>query len=240
MYIISNNIFYTYALLSNPINNNMQNKIVSENNQNGRHANESFRFVQLSDLHLSTITSPNPFKLFNKRILGYLSWLRRRRHTHQQWVLDSAIETIKQLLVDHYVITGDLTHIGLKHEFEQAASWLAGISEAHNITVIPGNHDLYVNERWTQSFELWENYLSDKNEMPNVSPVSNALTQLNHIYPIVRLRENIAFIGVNSVFDAPWFRATGHIDELALNRLKNILCESRLDDYFKVLLIYIV
>ena len=238
MYIISNNIFYTYALLSNPINNNMQNKIVSENNQNGRHANESFRFVQLSDLHLSTITAPNPLKLFNKRILGYLSWLRRRRHTHQKWVLNLAIETIKQLQVDHYVITGDLTHIGLKHEFEQAACWLTDISSPQNITLIPGNHDLYINEHWANSFGLWEDYLYDTNETSQSIPTDDALMQLNSIYPTVRLRENIAFIGLNSVFDAPWFRATGKIDKQVLNRLKNILCEKKLDTYFKVLLIH--
>ena len=67
--------------------------------------------MQLSDLHLSSIQTPNPIRLLNKRILGYLSWLRKRRHTHQRWVVDLAIGEIHQLEVDHYAITGDLTHI---------------------------------------------------------------------------------------------------------------------------------
>lgn len=211
---------------------------MNENNQVGGHANESLRFVQLSDLHLSSIGIPNPLRLLNKRVLGYLSWLRRRRHTHQRWVLELAIETIRQLNIDHYAITGDLTHIGLKNEFEQAKEWLENLGDPYDITVIPGNHDLYTNEQWSRSFKLWESYLYDDNEISNNSYSNNGLTRLNELYPIIRLRKNVAFIGVNSVFDAPWFRATGRINELELKRLKNILNSKKLDAYCKILLIH--
>ncbi len=210
---------------------------MNESSQTGRQANESFRFVQLSDLHLSTIVSPNPIHLINKRILGYLSWLRKRRHTHQRWILDLAVEEIHRLKVDHYAITGDLTHIGLKNEFEQASQWLRSVASANDLTLIPGNHDLYVNEKWHRSFALWEKYMLGDNQTRDERS-DHALKQLNQLYPTIRMRKNIAFIGLSSAFDAPWFRATGKVDQQQLTRLHKLLSSKTLDSYCKVLLIH--
>ena len=210
---------------------------MNESSQTVGHANESFRFVQLSDLHLSSIDKLNPFYLLNKRILGYLSWLRKRRHTHQRWILDLAIEEIRQLNVDHYAITGDLTHIGLKNEFKQACQWLNSVASTDEITLIPGNHDLYVNEQWDRSFALWENYMLGDDQTRHESS-ERALTQLNQLYPVVRIRKHVAFIGLSSVFDAPWFRATGKINTQQLDRLETLLNSKALADYCKVILIH--
>jgi len=210
---------------------------MNESCETGGHANESFRFVQLSDLHLSYIQTPNPTHLLNKRILGYLSWLRKRRHTHQRWILDLAVEEIRQLDVDHYAITGDLTHIGLKNEFEQVSRWLNNITTSDQITLIPGNHDLYVNEQWDRSFALWESYMLG-DDPPTQALSNQALTQLNQLYPIVRIRKHVAFIGLSSAFDAPWFRATGKVDEQQLIRLQKLLSSTALDNYCKVLLVH--
>ena len=212
---------------------------MSESNKNAGHANESFRFVQLSDLHLSSIGVPNPLYLMNKRALGYLSWLKKRRFTHQRWILDCALSDIKQLNVDHYAITGDLTHIGLKHEFTQVASWLSDVGEPENVTIIPGNHDLYVNEHWNRSFLFWQDYmLGDNMTAKAIKENNDALNNLNALYPIVRIRKHVAFIALSSVFNAPWFRATGKISDAQLNRLKTLLSNGQLDDYCKVLLIH--
>jgi 3',5'-cyclic AMP phosphodiesterase CpdA len=210
---------------------------MNESSETGGHANESLRFVQLSDLHLSSIKTPKLTQLMNKRILGYLSWLRKRRHTHQRWILDLAIEEIRQLRIDHYAITGDLTHIGLKNEFEQVTQWLNSVGSADDITLIPGNHDLYVNEQWDRSFALWENYMLGDNQTRH--ELSNqALTQLNQLYPIVRIRKHVAFVGLSSAFDAPWFRATGEVAETQLSRLQVLLNSKALDNYCKVLLVH--
>ena len=218
---------------------------MNESHQTGGHANESLRFVQLSDLHLSSIELSNPLLLINKRMLGYLSWLRKRRHIHQRWVLELATSTLHQLEADHYAITGDLTHIGLKHEFIQVKEWLDKLGHANVVTVIPGNHDLYVNEKWERSFKLWEPYLlGDKHiedtqlDNKNETQSDNALTRLNQIYPIVRYRKHVAFIGMNSVFDAPWFRATGQLHKQQLSRLQTILSQADLKKFCKVLLIH--
>lgn len=219
---------------------NKQNIILmNESSKTAGYANKSFRFVQLSDLHLSSIVQPNPLHLINKRILGYLSWLRKRRHTHQRWIADLAIDEIQKLHVDHYAITGDFTHIGLKNEFEQVAQWLQIVAPPSEMTIIPGNHDLYINERWDQSFLLWEDYLhGDDISTSHLPKPNSALDALNQQYPVVHIRGHVAFIGISSVFAAPWFRATGEVAEQQLNRLRELLGEQSLDNYCKVLLIH--
>ena len=208
--------------------------------KNAGHANESYRFVQLSDLHLSNIGIPNPLRLMNKRFFGYLSWLKKRKRAHQQWVLESALKSIKHLGVDHYAITGDFTHIGLKHEFSQVASWLSKVGDPKDVTIIPGNHDLYVNEQWDRSFALWEKYMTGDSRFHHSSNPNeeDALEQLNDLYPVVRIRKHIAFIGISSIFDAPYFRATGKVSQKQLDRLENVLKNPGLNSYCKVLLIH--
>jgi 3',5'-cyclic AMP phosphodiesterase CpdA len=66
----------------------------------------------------------------------------------------------------------------------------------------------------------------------------DAYTQLNQIYPTVRTRQHVAFIGLSSVFAAPWFRATGNVAEQQLERLQRILSSKVLNAYCKVLLIH--
>ncbi len=202
------------------------------------HANESFRFVQLSDLHLSTIHYPNPLQLCNKRILGYLSWLKRRRFTHQKWILDKAITAIHGLAVDYQIVTGDLTHIGLKQEFEECRIWLERLGSRDDTLVIPGNHDLYVDTTWQDSFAAWQDLMLDDVGLVTQLKQKTAAGKLEQMYPQVRLRQHVAFIALSSIFPAPWFRATGRINQQQLMRLKFVLTDPALAQYCKVLLIH--
>ena len=213
--------------------------MVNDSTKNVAHANESFRFVQLSDPHLSSPGFPNPLRLTNKRILGYLSWLRRRRRTYQRWVLDLAIKQIQQQQISHYVVTGDLTHIGLKNEFEQVAQWLTNLGKPQDVTVIPGNHDLYVNESWDRSFAKWHDYMNGDEEFSELQNGSNDAQQnLEQFFPSIRLRSNCVFISMSSVFAAPWFRATGHINQSQLDRLTQLLQKPQLKNLCRILLIH--
>ena len=70
-------------------------------------------FAHITDAHL---TSPDPagmHELLNKRMLGALSWRRRRRHIHRREVLDALVADLRREAPDHIAITGDLTQIGL-------------------------------------------------------------------------------------------------------------------------------
>lgn len=202
------------------------------------HANKSYRFVQLSDLHLSNIGAPNPIKLANKRILGYLSWLKRKRTSHQKWILDCALESMQHLDIDYHLITGDLTHIGLEHEFIECRQWLNKLSSAENMIVIPGNHDLYIDTKWAQSFAHWEDLMCDDSTLLPKIKQKTAGQKLEQIYPQVRVRGNVAFIALSSIYPAPWFKATGRINEQQIMRLKFVLKDPALASCFKVLLLH--
>ena len=53
------------------------------------------RFVQLSDPHLTSLDGVMPNQLLNKRLLGYLSWRRRRRFEHRLEVLDALLDDLR-------------------------------------------------------------------------------------------------------------------------------------------------
>ena len=106
--------------------------------------NSSFRFAHISDLHLTSLEDVKVSDLLNKRALGYLSWRLRRRREHAPEVLTALLRDLRQLTLDHIVITGDLTHVGLPSEFQQARQWLEALGAPTDVTVVPGNHDAYV------------------------------------------------------------------------------------------------
>ena len=80
-------------------------------------------------------------ELLNKRALGYLSWRRKRRFEHRREVLDALQRDLNLEQVDQLLVTGDLTHIGLPSEFEQARDWLRQLGDASKVALVPGNHD---------------------------------------------------------------------------------------------------
>ena len=85
---------------------------------------DRFELAHISDPHLSPLPRPRPVELMGKRLLGYLSWQRRRRLIHRAEVLDALLKDLESRAPAHLAITGDLTNISLPGEFSQAADWL--------------------------------------------------------------------------------------------------------------------
>ena len=67
----------------------------------------SFSLAHLSDPHLTSLTDIKFSQLANKRILGYLSWLRKRRFVHRREIVDSLVEDLHITRPDHIAVTGD-------------------------------------------------------------------------------------------------------------------------------------
>lgn len=203
------------------------------------HANNSYRFVQLSDPHLSSIWINHPLQLCNKRILGYLSWLKKRRKNHPAWILQQCLQTIEQINADHTVITGDMTHIGLPAEFDQVAYWLAQHFNAQDTTVIPGNHDLYVEAKWANTFAKWQPYMCSDTDLRDLVDDTPAFAEsIESYYPVIRVRPPLVYIGISSVFPAPWGKATGRVSAVQLERLNRLSQSKILQKYIKVVLIH--
>ena len=101
------------------------------------------RIVHLSDVHVWRY-SYNPFRLFNKRVVGTVSLLAGRAKRFRLERLDAVVRRILDLEPDHVLITGDLTTTALPAEFADARTALAPLlADPSRVSVIPGNHDRY-------------------------------------------------------------------------------------------------
>jgi 3',5'-cyclic AMP phosphodiesterase CpdA len=200
-----------------------------------RDTNESFVFAQISDPHLSSLDSVSCFDLANKRVLGYLSWRKKRKYIHKKEILDSAVANIKLFSPDHIVITGDLTHIGHPTEFDETLNWLQELGQPSDITLIPGNHDCYVADEWDNTFKKWAPYFCSEYKSDTSTSLQNSLAD---IFPTLTIKGHTAFIGLSSaVQSAPLF-ATGSLGSKQIQKLRDLLNTLKDSNLFKVLLIH--
>lgn len=185
------------------------------------------RFAQLSDPHLSTLEGVKAKDLLNKRALGYLSWRRKRRFEHRLEVLDALQRDLDLDELDQLIITGDLTHIGLPQEFRQCRDWLQQLGDPKNIALVPGNHDACVAAPRTDTFALWEPYMAADNQ-------AGGETQ----FPTLRVRGELAFIGLSTGCPKPPLMATGTLGKTQLQALPQLLQQAREQNLFRVVYLH--
>ena len=124
------------------------------------------RLIHLSDPHLTNPEHPLSGRShWGKRYLGRGSWRRRRRFRHRREWLDDLVKAVSAEQPDLILVTGDLAHIGLPEEIEEAAEWLRQLGSPDRVVVVPGNHDDYaadsraaLNEHWGPYFGLSADY----------------------------------------------------------------------------------
>ena len=185
------------------------------------------RFAQLSDPHLSTLDNVHPRDLLNKRALGYLSWLHRRRHEHRREVLDALQRDLDLDTIDQLLVTGDLTHIGLPSEFEEARDWLRQLGDPTRVAVVPGNHDACVAAPWAETFALWQDYMAPDGDGGEAGR-----------FPSVRIRGSMAFIGLSTACPKPALMATGTLGREQLARLPALLEDTEDRGLFRVVYLH--
>ena len=194
-----------------------------------------FNFAHLSDPHLTTLKQIPWSALINKRLMGYISWKTHRRAEHRREVLDLLRSSLQEHHLDHIVVTGDLTHLGLPQEFQEARQWLDSLNSIADTTVIPGNHETYIPTSYQATLKQWTPYFqSDSQEFIKQAPSEKDTP----CFPSLRLRGPVAFIGVSSACPTPPFLATGRIDSKQMGDLEQILRSPSLKGFFKVLLIH--
>jgi 3',5'-cyclic AMP phosphodiesterase CpdA len=186
-------------------------------------------FAHLSDPHLTSLDGVRWRQLLNKRVLGYLSWRRRRRAEHRGEVLDVLLEDLGEMRPEHIVITGDLTHTGLPDEFHQARLWLDRLGAAERVTVVPGNHDAYVHTAWAHTFSLWEPFMRSDSDSAGAD---------HSIFPSLRIRNGVALIGLSSARATAPFLATGALGRAQLQRLQALLEQAAAQRLFRVVLLH--
>lgn len=171
-----------------------------------------FTLAHITDPHVGPLPPVRVQDLINKRLFGYLSWRRRRRAIHRPEVLADLARDLAGVAPDHVAVTGDLTNIALPEEFHQSLRWLDQLGDPKSVTVIPGNHDAYIALRWEASIGLWSDYMAGD---PGPGGTGDPMQPAD--FPAVRIRGDVALIGLTTARATPLFLATGEVgrDQLA-------------------------
>src|SRR5512139_204508 len=192
-----------------------------------------FRIAHVSDPHVLTRTAAQWRSiLFNKRLTGYANLVLRRGREHRRDYLVSVLSAAAGQS-DHVVVTGDITNLSLEHEYEAARALLAEVARRTEVTVVPGNHDIYLpsiqeDRRFAHHFgEFME---SDLPELACDVPAGR--------FPSVKLRGAVAFIGLSSAVPRPPFVAAGYVGRPQLDALERALAHPAVRQRTPVMLIH--
>lgn len=192
----------------------------------------AFTVAHISDLHLAPPSRPSLGSLLNKRLLGFVSWHRRKHVIEQENVLSALVYDLKQLGPDHITVSGDVTTLSLPTEFESAATWLHGLGHADAVSVVPGNHDAYVRVPWEQSWMHWRAFMTSDTSSGMREPIGFG------DFPWVRRRGFVALVGVSTAAPSWPLMATGRVERLQLERLQQVLEQLERQGLFRIVVIH--
>jgi 3',5'-cyclic AMP phosphodiesterase CpdA len=187
---------------------------------------EMIVLAHLSDPHLPPLPRARLADLAGKRALGYLNWKRNRRKFHRRDVLDTLVSDLQAQKPDQIAITGDLVNLALEAEFAPAQAWLQSVGSPERVSVIPGNHDAYVQATRHRFAEAWGDYLRGDGAPAGA------------VFPFLRRRGPLALIGVSSAVPTPPLMATGWLGRAQLEALERVLTQLPAGPQFRVLLIH--
>jgi 3',5'-cyclic AMP phosphodiesterase CpdA len=189
--------------------------------------------AHISDVHLGPIAGFHPRYWNLKRGLGYLNWHRGRVRVHLRDVADAiAADAIAQK-PDHIAVTGDLANIGLPSEYEAALTWLKALGDPGQVSVVPGNHDIYTARLHGAScLTRWAPYMTSD------AWGERHATGGGEGFPFVRRVGNIALVGLNSAVPTPPFVASGRLGARQLDALARTLERLAAANVVRVVLIH--
>ncbi len=196
--------------------------------------NDTFTLAHLSDPHLAYPHASRFSDFLNKRFFGYLKWRLKRRSEHHNDVLAGMIQDVRDSQPDHVVITGDLTHLGLPAEYTRAKKMLERLGSASQVTIIPGNHDAYVDGALDCRLPEWADYMVSD----GMTIGGSADAAVDDIFPSLRVRAGVALIGVTTAQPCSTFLAVGCIGNDQLQRLEKILIDTGQKGLFRIVLIH--
>ncbi len=176
-----------------------------------------FRLAHVSDTHVMAPEGVHWRELFfNKRIAGWANTRLRRGRVYRRRLLEAVLEAASR--ADHLVVTGDITNLALEGEYREARRLFDGQARSQEISIVPGNHDLYLPSisregRFERHFGSFAR--SDLPEL-RVGVAAGA-------FPFVKLRGPAAIIGLSSAVPRPPFVAAGSLGPAQLRALTAIL-----------------
>jgi len=192
---------------------------------------QSITIAHISDVHMPPLVGFGPRHWNAKRALGYLNWHRSRKRIHMGHTVANLVADMKARALDHIAVTGDLVNLGLPEELEAARVWLEGLGHEDFVSVVPGNHDIYVPMRRDPGVARWDKFMAPDD-------YGSAFARCEDGFPYVRRIGHVALIGVNSAIPTPVFVAAGRVGQRQLAALGEILDRLHKDGLVRVILIH--
>ena len=186
----------------------------------------TFTLAHFSDLHLGPLPRGAAFHDFGpKRLLGAVSWHYRRKKLHRPEIAEALLQDIHSEAPDHVAFTGDAANIASPLEFPKLRQWMDRLGPPDWLSYTPGNHDAYVQVAYEKSIRFFEPFMTS--DMPS-----------NSAFPFVRLRRNVALIGLNSAVPRAFHSAQGKLGHGQRERLRQRLAELRSKGFYRVVMIH--
>lgn len=181
--------------------------------------------AHLSDPHVGPLPRPRRSELLGKRVTGYLNWTRSRSRIHDMGVLDQIVADMRAHHPSHVAMTGDISNIGLPAEFQQARKWLETLGPPEDVSFVPGNHDAYV-----------------RGSLPDLArvfaPWTTGETLGGEQFPYLRIRGEVALIGLSSGIPTPLFIASGYLGQRQLQAAETLLAETARRGLIRVIMLH--
>ena len=184
----------------------------------------SLLLAHLSDAHIGPLPRARPHELAGKRLTGYLNWTRRAR-LHNMDVLAQLVADLLAQGPDHIAMTGDIVNLALPAEFPLARTWLETLGQPGDVSFTPGNHDAYtrgIMPVLSRTFAPW------------VGDFGHADSQ----FPFLRVRKNVALIGLSSGVPSAPFLASGTLGPDQRAAFVALLRQAKADGLARIVMIH--
>lgn len=183
-----------------------------------------FLLAHLSDSHIGPLPRPRLRDLAGKRLTGYVNW-QRRFHIHSMGVLGQIVADMAAHRPDHIAMTGDILNIGLPEEFPFARKWLETLGDPAGVSFVPGNHDAYVRSAVTHIRETFAPWCSNDGEA-------------HSSFPYLRVRGDVALIGLSSAIPTAPLLASGNIGPQQRAAFEKLLAQTAAQGLCRVVMIH--
>jgi 3',5'-cyclic AMP phosphodiesterase CpdA len=186
-----------------------------------------FRLAHVTDPHFRGFAGVSYRDFVGKRVVGAFNLVVNRTRKHKMELLEALREDLRAQAVDHLALTGDLSNISIEAEWQSALRWIDALGAgARDVTVIPGNHDAYVQD------------VVDSGVFERLFAPYQTRDVAGEGYPFVRVRGDVALVGVSSSVATGDLGAWGEVGAPQLARLEQALRSAEIKDRTRVVLIH--
>lgn len=184
----------------------------------------TFTIAHITDPHLSPAPPPFGREFRLKRFMGWVNWKRGREGLNDMALLGRLVADLEAQRPDHVAVTGDLVNIAMPAEFRRAAAWMTTLGAPRDVSFVPGNHDAYVRSAMPLLASAFAPWTTGDDGVAG--------------FPYLRVRGEIAIIGLTSGLPTGPLMASGRLGRAQLAAFAKLLFETGAKNLARVVLIH--